>query len=458
MKRKIGMIVLTTILLTLFFLTGKTASVVGEESLSFSAEKHLETGAALVPQESVEASEALPPTVSVEIKTITLKNVPKTMLMGTKKTITAGISPSNATKKTLKWSTSDAKVLKVDQAGAVTAIGAGTAAVTAAAQDGSGIKASQSVTVQAYVALKIGAKLAVQNDERTTVDDQGSAPFIVGGKTMVPLRFIGEKLGGKVKYTSDRDPIILLFGSYRVEFRLGDKKMKVEDGKTTREIQLEVAAQKRGGRTYIPLRAIAQSLGFTVYYEAGEKIILVSSHSMTEQTRQARLNRYRAAEKEAFEEFVNLAISYAEKQPRYPVNKGKTTYGAFFGNPYGAWCTEFVLWSVYQAEKELGTSYIRDRYPWATSSGGCTSWFGNRSRLHYRSSGYVPKRGDMIFFNYGTGGSTDHTGLVLGTLQSNGVTYVQTIEGNIPGDSPKQIRKRSLAITDRHIVCYGSVR
>jgi len=404
------------------------------------------------------ACEVLVQKAPVAVKTITLKNVPKTVLMGTKKTLAVQITPADATDKTLKWSTSDGKVLKVDQSGSMTAIGAGTAVITAAARDGSGVKAQKTVTVQAYVALKIGAKLAVQNDERTTVDNQGSAPFILSGKTMLPLRFIGEKLGGKVKYTSDSDPIVMLFGSCRVEFRLGAKQMKVYDGETTQNIQLEIAAQKKGGRTYIPLRAIAQALGFTVYYEAGEKIILVSSHSMTGQTRQARLNRYREAEKEAFEEFVNLAIAYAEKQPRYPVKNGRTIYGAFFGNGYAAWCTEFVMWSVYQAEKELGTSYIRDRYPWSSYSGGCVSWFRSRSRLHSRSSGYIPKRGDMIFFNYGTGGSTDHTGLVLGTVQSNGVTYVQTIEGNIPGDSPKQIRKRSIETTNKRIVCYGSVR
>lgn len=160
-----------------------------------------------------------------------------------------------------------------------------------------------------------------------------------------------------------------------------------------------------------------------------------------------------------FDEFVELTIQYAEKQPQYPVDKkGATKYGTLFKQSKSAWCTEFVMWCLKQAENDLGTSHIRTAYPWSDYSGECVSWFQAKSRLHYRSSDYTPQRGDLIFFNYGTGGSTDHTGLVLGTEVSEGVTYVLTIEGNIPTDKVKQIRKRRLPLTDRNIVCYGACR
>ena len=58
------------------------------------------------------------------------------------------ISPDDATNKTLNWESSDAAIAAVDAEGKVTAIGVGTATITAAAQDGSGVKATCKITVK----------------------------------------------------------------------------------------------------------------------------------------------------------------------------------------------------------------------------------------------------------------------------------------------------------------------
>lgn len=57
------------------------------------------------------------------------------------------ITPSNATKQNLKWSSSNKKVVKVDEDGCVYIVDAGKAVITASATDGSGKKAKCSVTV-----------------------------------------------------------------------------------------------------------------------------------------------------------------------------------------------------------------------------------------------------------------------------------------------------------------------
>ena len=56
-------------------------------------------------------------------------------------------SPSNATNQTLKWTSSNKKVVKVDEDGYVYIVDAGKAVITAMATDGSGVKAKCTVTV-----------------------------------------------------------------------------------------------------------------------------------------------------------------------------------------------------------------------------------------------------------------------------------------------------------------------
>lgn len=59
----------------------------------------------------------------------------------------AVVTPSNATVKSVTWSSSNTKVAKVDKNGRLTAVGTGTATITCTAKDGSGKKATCQVTV-----------------------------------------------------------------------------------------------------------------------------------------------------------------------------------------------------------------------------------------------------------------------------------------------------------------------
>lgn len=65
------------------------------------------------------------------------------------------VSPSDASNKTLKWSTADASVATVDQNGTVTGVRKGSTSITAQATDGSGRKASFNVTVEPAVPITL---------------------------------------------------------------------------------------------------------------------------------------------------------------------------------------------------------------------------------------------------------------------------------------------------------------
>ena len=84
----------------------------------------------------------------VYVSSISLNQSSQTLYTGGTVTLTATISPTNATNKSVKWSSSNAGIASVSSAGVVTANKAGTATITATAADGSGKTATCTITVK----------------------------------------------------------------------------------------------------------------------------------------------------------------------------------------------------------------------------------------------------------------------------------------------------------------------
>ena len=78
---------------------------------------------------------------------ILLKAAEKSVAVGQTIALTAQISPEDATRKALTWSSGDERIAKVDAEGNVTGVARGTARIIATAADGSAIRANISVPV-----------------------------------------------------------------------------------------------------------------------------------------------------------------------------------------------------------------------------------------------------------------------------------------------------------------------
>lgn len=81
------------------------------------------------------------------VESITLSMTTAKIKVGEELTLTATITPDDATNKELNWTTSNGDAATVDENGKVSAVGTGTATITATATDGSGVAASCEVTV-----------------------------------------------------------------------------------------------------------------------------------------------------------------------------------------------------------------------------------------------------------------------------------------------------------------------
>ncbi|MBR5715751.1 MAG: C10 family peptidase [Bacteroidales bacterium] len=87
----------------------------------------------------------------VLVSNITLDRTEVTMKPGEILTLTATISPSIATNQNLSWSSSNSRIASVDANGTVTAKAKGTTVITCKANDGSGVKATCTITVDEVV-------------------------------------------------------------------------------------------------------------------------------------------------------------------------------------------------------------------------------------------------------------------------------------------------------------------
>ena len=103
---------------------------------------------------------------TVYATSITAKNVPSKINAGDTATLEASVYPSNAEDKTISWESSDSSVLVVSSAGKLTAVGVGTATITAKTSRGTSKKFT--ITVNEVVAESISL---ANNDTEILLED-----------------------------------------------------------------------------------------------------------------------------------------------------------------------------------------------------------------------------------------------------------------------------------------------
>ena len=102
--------------------------------------------------------------------------------------------------------------------------------------------------------------------------DLDAAPAIVDGRTMVPLRFIGEALGAEVIWDGETRQVIYITEARRILLTVGQRYVLI-DGQT-----VEIDAEPRiiGGRTMVPVRFVGQWLGAAVKWDEALKRVEIA--------------------------------------------------------------------------------------------------------------------------------------------------------------------------------------
>jgi hypothetical protein len=98
-------------------------------------------------------------------------------------------------------------------------------------------------------------------------------PVIVGGRVLIPLRGVFERLGALVEWQAESRTVIARRGTTMIVLQPGVSSARVND----RDVSLDVPPMITGGRTLVPLRFISEALGAAVDWDAARRIVYVAS-------------------------------------------------------------------------------------------------------------------------------------------------------------------------------------
>jgi len=144
--------------------------------------------------------------------------------------------------------------------------------------------------------------------------------------------------------------------------------------------------------------------------------------------------------------FAKTQIGYQESSRNYIYQDGAkvgyTRYGGWYGADYGDWCSMFVAFCCeYSGVPE-------EKMPRDANVGGLYRKMKPLGVIE--DALYVPRGGDLIFFNWEKGTEYDHIGIVEKVVDGE----VHTIEGN----SADKVRRRKYALDDVRIIGYCNVK
>ena len=151
-----------------------------------------------------------------------------------------------------------------------------------------------SMSVSALAAEENGAEKAVVSTEKTTEETQvktddsikvvvdgkeiiftDQAPIIKNDRTMIPLRGVLETLGIDIVWNAEEQSITAKRGDSYALFKIGETTLKIAEG----EINLDVAPEIINDRTMIPLRAVTESFGAEVAWDADTKTVTITDEA-----------------------------------------------------------------------------------------------------------------------------------------------------------------------------------
>ncbi|MDO5037321.1 MAG: stalk domain-containing protein [Tissierellia bacterium] len=123
---------------------------------------------------------------------------------------------------------------------------------------------------KAEVRLTIGSPLLETDQDGTkTTSTMDVAPYIKDGRTMLPVRYVAQALGFEVDWNEASRTVLLKGDGRQVQIPVDTNKIIVDGVTYESDVQPEI----KDGRTFLPLRVIAEALDFEVVWDPATKTV-----------------------------------------------------------------------------------------------------------------------------------------------------------------------------------------
>lgn len=125
------------------------------------------------------------------------------------------------------------------------------------------------------IKLQIGSNVILINNKAGSLD---APPFIDknSGRTLVPIRPVVEAIDGKIDWNNDERKVTINKDNIRIELWIGKTTALVNGEEVKIDPEKPVAPVIVSGRTFLPLRFVAENLGFKVDWDADTQTITLT--------------------------------------------------------------------------------------------------------------------------------------------------------------------------------------
>ena len=146
---------------------------------------------------------------------------------------------------------------------------------------GDDILSTKPVEYTTVIRMQIGEPVMTVNGEPVAIDEEGTTPMIINERTMLPVRAVIEALGGTIDWDGELRQVRMFCRNTYVVMTIGDTKAEVfYQGDNYAQLNelliMDTAPVIRNNRTLLPIRALAETLGADVEWEAETKTVTLN--------------------------------------------------------------------------------------------------------------------------------------------------------------------------------------
>jgi hypothetical protein len=106
-----------------------------------------------------------------------------------------------------------------------------------------------------------------------------SEPIIVNNRTLVPIRFVFEEIGGEVEWNGEDRSVTAKRGNSQILLKIGSYIVDYNEGRNYElsDVAPEINNLGNGDRTYVPLRLISNALGVGIEWDENTRTVNIDS-------------------------------------------------------------------------------------------------------------------------------------------------------------------------------------
>lgn len=130
-------------------------------------------------------------------------------------------------------------------------------------------------TARTTIVMTIDSPTMQVNGEDVNIDEDGTAPVIVDGRTMVPIRAVVEALGGEVSWDAAARTVTVTKDSDVISLTIDSNLAEVN----SQSVELDTPPIIVNERTLLPLRFVSENLGAEVVWNAENRQITITGQN-----------------------------------------------------------------------------------------------------------------------------------------------------------------------------------